>query len=65
MLLGVLMKKLTYIKDMEEDCDLCGVDNNGYNLRIIGAEHYINHLLCLPCAFRAWYALNGVFSKNE
>lgn len=53
------MQELRYVKDMEEDCDLCGVDNNGHNLRLIDIKHYHDHLLCVPCAFRVWEGLRN------
>ena len=50
----------SYVLDPDEDCDLCGKDNDGTSLRKIETGSDARMILCLRCAMKWWHELNQV-----
>ena len=44
----------SYVLNPEEDCDLCGEDNTGTNLRKMETGRDARMILCLSCAMKWW-----------
>ncbi len=49
----------SYVLDPEEDCDLCGKDNTGTNLRKMETGRDARMILCLSCAMKWWAELTN------